>query len=154
MRYGCGGIGFQAYFLLEVLGRVFLLCILVGGEALVGLLEERHVVVERFEVETEIAVDVARIVDGVSQVCAARQFRSTGPTISGTVFGIGHQPVESGYLVERKFPGEVEILLIGEGTSQVLDAGPHRVFPGRIAVGIEVFVHGGVRLFHLSVGAG
>ena len=38
-----------------------------------------------------------------------------------------------------------------ERTSQILETGPHRVFPSRIAIGIEVFVDGGIGFLNLCM---
>ena len=122
-------------------------------EALVGFLEERDVVVEFLEAERAVEVEVAVVGDGVAEVGAVFQLCAAHPVVVGGIADVGIHPVEDGQQVEGQLVGEAEVLLIVEGRSQVLDAGPHRVFPGGIGVGIEVFVDGCVGLLDLCTGA-
>ena len=120
-------------------------------EALVGLLEEGDVVVERLEVDRAVELQVAVVLDRVAQRGAVVQFRASQPGVGGAVGGIGAQPVEERQLVEGQLIGRGERLLIVERRAPVADALLHGVLPGCVTVGIEVFVDGRVGLLYLSM---
>ena len=55
--------------------------------------------------------------------------------------------------IERQLIRHVERLIVVQRTSKVLYTCPHRVFPCRILVWIEVFVYRRVRFFYLGMGS-
>ena len=149
------GVGLELYFLRKVL----LLGLLLGGgcrsgELLVGLLQEGHVVVERFEVEACVVGGAARVGDVVAHGGAVFEVGAARPVVRAVVGKVGGEPVEERQFVERQFPGEIKGLLIRQGASHVLDAVPYGVLPSRVAVGKEVLVHSRIGLLDFSVCAG
>ena len=147
-----------------LLGGFLLFCLLLGSglllrlgyrllEALVHLLEEGEVVVERLHVEVAVDVQLAVVRYGVAQRRAVGQLRAAHPVVGGRIAGIRGDPVEDGQLVQRQLVAGGEGLPIVERAAEVLDAGPYGVFPCRVAVGIEVFVDGlvAVGFLHLSL---
>ena len=147
---------FLSLCLLFLLGFILLLALKLrfrqlAVEALVGLLEEGHVVVEFHQVERSVECHVAVGVDGVSVVVSILVVGSLVPGIGRVVVGVGVHPVEYGQQVERQLIGCGKRLIVVERCTEVLDACPHRVLPGMILVGVEIFVDGCVRLLYLCV---
>ena len=146
------GVGLELYFLREVFRLRFLLggggrC----GKLLVGLLQERYVVVERLEVEACVVGLAAGVGDVVAHGRAVFEVGAARPVVRAVVGKVGGEPVEERQFVERQFPGEIKGLLIRQGTPHVLDALPNGIFPGRVAVGVEVLVHSRIGLLDFSV---
>ena len=108
-------------------------------------------VVECLQIERAVDVQVAAVRDGVSQRRAVLERCTTQPRVGGIVRSIALHPVEDGQLVDGQLIAGGERLTVVQRSAQVLDAVPDGVFPCRIAVGIEVFVDGGVGLFHLGM---
>ena len=131
--------------LLRVVGRGLL-------ETLVGLLQEGDMVIERLHIERAVDIQVAVVRDGITQRGAIVELCATHPRIGGIIRGIHLEPVEDRQFVDRYLITGRERLLIVERRTPMLDTGPHRVLPSRIAVGIEVFVHRRVGFLNLSVG--
>ena len=65
-------------------------------EALIGLLQEREVVVKRFHIEGSIDVQVAVVGNGIAKGSAVIKFRATHPGIGSVIAGIALDPVEDG----------------------------------------------------------
>ena len=121
-----------------------------GREALVGFLEEGTVVVELLQIEAAIDVHGALRVDGVAERRTASPLCSTLPRVVGIVGDIGRSPVKNRYLLEGHLVADLYALAVVEGSSEVAQAPLHRVLPGFIAVGVEVFVDLRVWFFYLS----
>ena len=109
-------------------------------------------IVQALQVKTAIDVHPSVGRDDVTERRTVLQTGSTNPRIVGRVVGIGVHPVENWNEVERQLVRQGELLTVIQRRAKVANAGSHRVFPGRIAVGIQVFVNGGVRLFNLCLG--
>ena len=122
-------------------------------ETVVGLLQEGEVVVEHFEVQRAVDVQVAVAVNGISQTGTVVKLRTTCPAVAGIIRGIGIQPVEDGQFVQWQLVAGGDLLLIVERGAQMTDTVEHRVFPGSITVGIEILVHRSIRLFNLRTGS-
>ena len=108
-------------------------------------------VVERLHVERAVDGNLTIVGDGVAQRRAVLLLTTTHPVVGSGVVGIGIHPVEDGQLVQRQLIGSRKRLAVVQRTAEVLDAGPHRVFPCRVAVGIEVFVDGLVAVGFLNL---
>ena len=146
------GHSFSVLTILAVLGGR--LAILGGGflfrvglsdsllEALVGLLEEGEMVVERLHVERAVDGDLTIVRNGVAQRCAILLLTTTHPVIGCGVADVRIEPVEDRQLVQWHLIRGRERLTVVQRTTEMLDAGPYRVFPSFVAVGIEVFVDG------------
>ena len=110
-------------------------------------------VVERFHIDVAVNSHLSVVANGVTHRGAVFQLCAAHPVIGSVIRGIGSQPVEDGQLVQWHLIAGRKGLTVVERTSEVLDALPYRVFPGMIAVGIEVFVDGqvAIRLFNLRL---
>ena len=108
-------------------------------------------VVERLHVERAVDGNLAIVGDGVAQRCAILLLTATLPVVGSGIVGIGIQPVEDGQLIQRHLVRRRKRLAIVQRTTEVLDAGPYRVLPCRIAVRIEVFVDGFVTVGLLNL---
>ena len=123
------------------------------AEPLVGLLEERNVVVELFHVERAVQVERAVVRDAVAQRGSVFEVGAAHPVVGGVVAGIGIHPVENGDEVQRQLVAGGEVLVVVEGRAHALDAAPDAVFPRRVFVGVKRFVDGSVGFFNLGMGA-
>ena len=132
-------------FLFRLLGRCFL-------EAVVDLLEEWRMVVERLQIQGAVDVDVAVVGDDVAQRGSVFQIRTTYPGVGGVVGSVAVEPVEDGQLVERQLIGGGKRLPIVQGDAPVQDALLDRVFPGGIAFGVQVLVHRRIGFLNLCPG--
>ena len=162
---GDGGVGLQGNLaLIAVLGLGLLIIrirFLSGGatrrrgtlETIVGFLQEGEVVVEGLHVEGAVDIQVTVRVDDIAQAAAIVALRATHPCIAAVIRGIGIHPVQNRQFVQRQLVAGSHLLLVVERRSEILDTRPHRVFPSRIAIGIEVFVHRGVGFFDLRMGS-
>ena len=92
-------------------------------------------------------------VDGIAIRVALLILGASFPRVVAVVRGIRVHPVEDRQQVERHLVGCLEGLLIVEWHAPVLDAGPYRIFPSVILVGIEVLVHRCVRFLYLGMGS-
>ena len=110
-------------------------------------------IVERFEIERAVDIQVAAAVDGVAQRGAILQFCTALPRVIGRIGGITVYPVKDGQLVQWQLIGYGGLLLVVEWRTEVLDALPHRILPCTVAVCIEFFVHGGIGLLYLCMGS-
>ena len=162
---GDGGVGLQGNLaLIAVLGLGLLIIrsrFLSGSatrrrgalEAIVGFLQEGEVIVEGLHVEGAVDIQVTVRVDDIAQAAAIVALRATYPCIAAVIRGIGIHPVQNRQFVQRQLVAGCHLLLVVERCSEILDTRPHRVFPSRIAIGIEVFVHRGVGFFDLRMGS-
>ena len=152
VRHGDSTVGKQRHFLLEgalVLGQglLFFFLILVfvvllirslgfrlcfGSrlcgclvEALVGLLQERYLVVELLHAEGALERYLTGVRDGVAVGGSVFVGHASLPTVGGVVGGIGIHPVENGDKVQGQLIAGGEVLVVVERCSQLLDAGPH-----------------------------
>ena len=121
-------------------------------KALVGLLEEGHVVVERLHIEGTIQVEVAIAVDGITQRGAIVALCTANPSIASRIRGIAVDPIEDGQLIERQLIRSGNLLLVVERRTKVLNTCPDGVFPSGIAIGIEILVHRTIGLLNLGMG--
>ena len=140
------GVGLLLLFLVDLRLRRLLV------ESLVGLLQERNVVVELLEAEGAVEVERAVVGDGVTQRCAVFELGSTNPVVGGVVGGIGCHPIEDGDEVERQLVAGLERLVVVERRTERADALLDGVFPSGVLVGIEVAVDGRVGFLDLGVG--
>ena len=109
-------------------------------------------VVERLEVETAGDINIARVGNRIAQRTAIVEVGTTRPVVGGIVGDTRLlNPVEDGEFVDGQVEGDIRLLLIGQWRTHVLETGPHRVFPRRIFIGIEMFVDGRIRLLHLGI---
>ena len=141
-------------FLLLVVGLLLRCTLGLGGcEALVGFLQECGVVVEGLHGQLAVHVDGALRGDGVAQCAAVFLFGAALPGVGAVVRGVGRNPVEGGYLVDGDAVGELDRLVVVEGTAEVAETVADGVLPGVVGVGIEVFVDGCVGFLDLGMGA-
>ena len=124
----------------------------IFSEALIGLLEEGRVVVERLQVERAVDVQTAVAANGVAEAGTVVEFRSPYPRVVGVIRGIGIDPVEDGQFIQRQLIGSRHLLLVVERSAEVTDALLHGVFPRTILVGIEILVDGRIGLLDLGAG--
>ncbi len=122
-------------------------------ESLVGLLQEGEVVIEHLEVQRTVDVQITVACNGVSKTGTVIELRTACPGIAGIIRGITIHPVEDGQFVQWQLVAGRDLLLIVERGAQMTDTVHHRVLPRRIPIGIEVFVHGGIRLLDLRTGS-
>ena len=99
----------------------------VGGtrrlaETVVGLFQERHMVVEFLQIER--AIDVGRTVhrNHITQRRAVFQIGASCPIIGRVVAGITVHPIEDGQQVERQLVGCLERLVVVQWLSPTIDA--------------------------------
>ena len=121
-------------------------------EAVVGLLEEGEVVVERLHVQISVDVDLTVVGDGITQVRTILQLCTAHPVVSGIIGSIGIEPVQDGQLVERQLIAGGEGLAVVQGRTEMLDALPYRVLPRLVAVGVEVLVDGQIAVGFFDFG--
>ena len=131
--------------LLQLAGTLLLV------EAFVGLLQERHHVIEFLKVERSVEVQRAVVIDDITKRRAVLEVSTTHPAISGVVRCVGIQPLEDGQQVQRQLVAGLERLAIVEWRAEVAQGVLHRVFPCIVAVRIEVFVDRRVGLFHFGM---
>ena len=131
--------------LAAVCGRVVFL------ETVVGLLQERHMVVEFLHVELSVDVYLAVVGDGVAKRSAVFEVRTAHPVVRSVVRSVGCYPVEHRNEINRQLVRRLERLVVLQRSAQMLDGCPHRVLPSRVAIGIEILVYGCVRLLNLCV---
>ena len=108
--------------------------------------------IDGLQIERAVDVQIAVAVDGVTQRHTVVTLRTANPGITGIIGGIAVHPLQIRQFVQGQLITGGDLLLVVEGRTQVLDTVPHGVFPGRIPIRIEVFVHRGIRLFDLRMG--
>ena len=140
--------GFFAVFLLlvELRFRFFL------AETVIGLFQERNLVVESLQTERTVEVERAVVGNDVAERSAVFEVGSAHPIIGRVEGNIACHPVENRDKVERQLIGRLERLIVVERRSEVAQRRFHRVFPRLVAVGVEVFVDDGVRFLDFGVG--
>jgi len=154
------GLGFGLLLLLLIgLGGLSLLLALVEVrldwllvEPLVGLAQERQMIVKAGEVERAVDVELPVILYGIAERGAVFEVGATYPVVGRAIRRVAVDPVEDGNEVQGQLVRQREVLLIVEGRAEVTDAGPHRILPRVVAGGVQVFVDGGIRLLHLGMG--
>ena len=110
-------------------------------------------VVKFLHVETSVQRQLSMGIDGIAIRVAILILGASFPRVVAVVRGIRVHPVEDRQQVERHLVGCLEGLLVVEWHAPMLDAGPYRIFPSVILVGIEVLVHRCVRFLYLGMGS-
>ena len=108
-------------------------------------------VVKPFKIERSVKVERAVCRYLVTQRRSVLKVGSAGPAVGCIIVGIRVDPVEYRNKIQRQLIRHVERLVIVKRASKVLYTCPHRIFPCRILVGIEVFVYRRVRFFYLGM---
>ena len=143
MRHLERGVGHEGYLLLVsplVLGQLsaqlFVACRLtivlgtrllgiatrtVATETLVGLLEERYVVVQFLHVELGVDISLTVVGDVVAKRRAVFKVGAAHPIVRSRIAGIGRNPVEYGQQIDRQLIRSLELLVVVERCAHVLD---------------------------------
>ena len=106
----------------------------LGGEALVHLLEIRHLAIELLEVEAEVKRPDRLVCDSVTRRDAIDHCTSF-PIISGIIRSIGFNPTQEWNLTERSLITGCEGLSISPWRTQAFNRSHHRVAPIAVLVG-------------------